>query len=169
MKLKPIPKGAIEVVLVKDFRADGAFPMDFSVLKDQNFPISAFEASKVCPHAVWPLPEQRFPVSLVQVNFIPGGMIIGWALLHMFGDSVTFGVWMDVWAEECRRAQGLEISDPVKLEDRMFTDRSQIMKPSGKNTGLPANHPEYLILPCEFSCIVLSVSYDLTGTLLLIC
>lgn len=104
MKFMSKPKGDIEAVVVKDIRADGAFPMTFSELKAQNFPTSAFEASQIFPHAVWPGPGERFPVSLVQVSFIPGGMIVAWALLHMFGDSLTFGLWAEVWEEECRRA-----------------------------------------------------------------
>lgn len=144
--------------------------MTFSELKAQNFPISAFSASELTAHSVWPSPGERFPVSLVKLNFIPGGLILSWSLLHMFGDSVTFGVWTEVWAEECRRAQGLEIPDPIQFDERMLTDRDYFMKPSGKNAGRPEDHPEYLIIPqeCESCLVDFAPQRFFTGTSLLI-
>lgn len=151
LKLQEIRDGEIEAVTTKDLRAKGAFPMNFSDLKSRGFPVACFEAAKICRRSVWPAPGERLPISLVQVNFIQGGMILAWNLLHMFGDSVTFFVWAQVWAEECRRAQGLEISDPVDFTNQMLSDRAQLMGPSGKNAGHHENHPEYLVLPC-MSC-----------------
>lgn len=149
LTLKEIPAGDIEQIVVKDLRAPGAFPMTFAELKSKSFPVSAFAAAKVCPRSVWPVPGDRLPVCLVQANFIQGGMILAWNIFHMFGDSVTFSVWSEVWAEECRRAQGEEISNPVDLPDRIITDREYLKKPSGRNAGRAEDHPEYLILPCR--------------------
>ncbi|KAF3764073.1 hypothetical protein M406DRAFT_62611 [Cryphonectria parasitica EP155] len=147
LKLQIIPEGDIEPITVKDLRAEGAFPLTFAELKAKRFPVSAFEASKICPRSVWPTSGDRLPISLVQLNFIQGGMIMGWNLFHQFGDSVTGYTWSQVWAEECRRAQGEEISSPLCLPDQSFAHRAQIKQPSGHNTGQVEKHPEYLVLP----------------------
>lgn len=59
--------------------------MAFAELKAKSFPVSAFPAATVCPRSVWPQPGERLPISLVQVNFIRGGMILSWNLFPMFG------------------------------------------------------------------------------------
>lgn len=57
LKLQEIPEGDMELITVKDLRADRAlFPMTFAELKSRNFPVSAFEAAKICPRSVWPMP-----------------------------------------------------------------------------------------------------------------
>lgn len=151
LKLQKIPEGDIEPITVKDLREDGAFPMTFAELKSKNFPVSAFEAAKICPRSVWPTAADRLPLSLVQLNFIQGGVIMAWNLFHQFGDSMTYYTWSQVWAEECRRAQGEEITDPVHLPDEIFAHRAQLKRPSGRNSGRVDDHPEYLVLPCRSS------------------
>jgi hypothetical protein len=87
------------------------------------------------------------PISLVQANFIRGGLILTWNIFHMIGDAVCFATWMKVWSEGCRRAQGLNIPDPIQLSSALWTDREQVKKPSGTNQGRMADHPEYTLLP----------------------
>ncbi|KLO88710.1 uncharacterized protein LW93_4521 [Fusarium fujikuroi] len=65
----------------------------------------------------------------------------------MVGDATTYLTWTKVWAEECRRIQGLEISTPVVINDAMVADRLRVTSPSGRNKGRPEDHPEYTILP----------------------
>lgn len=149
LKLQIIPEGDIEPITIKDLRADGAFPMTFTELKSKKFPVSAFEATKICPRSVWPAQGDRLPMSLVQLNFIKGGVIMAWNLFHQFGDSVTYYTWSKVWAEECRRVQGEEIPDPVHLPDEIFAHRAQLKKLSGRNAGRVEDHPEYLVLSCK--------------------
>ncbi|KAK7739764.1 hypothetical protein SLS53_005734 [Cytospora paraplurivora] len=146
-KLQKIPEGDVEQITVKDLRADQTFPLTFAELKAKNFPVSAFEAAKICPRSVWPGPGDRLVMSLVQLNFIKGGVIMGWNLFHQFGDSMTYYTWSQVWAEECRRAQGEEIENPIELPEKIFTDREQVKKASGRNAGRVEDHPEYLVLP----------------------
>ncbi|PSR82754.1 transferase family-domain-containing protein [Coniella lustricola] len=147
LKLQQIPEGDIEAITVNDLRAEGAFPMSFSELKSKRFPVSALEATKICPRSVWPVAGDRLPVSQVKLNFIQGGVIMGWNLFHQFGDSVTYYTWSQVWAEECRRAQGEHIDNPIHLPDEIFAHRAQLKKPSGLNAGRVEDHPEYLVLP----------------------
>jgi hypothetical protein len=62
LKLQEIPEGDMELITVKDLRADRAlFPMTFAELKSRNFP----------------MPGDRLPLSLVQLNFIQGGVTMG--------------------------------------------------------------------------------------------
>ncbi|KAK6209737.1 hypothetical protein QIS74_11321 [Colletotrichum tabaci] len=147
LKLQRLPLGEVEGIAVKDLRDPGAFPMTYSELKSKAFPVSAFDADTICRRSVWPSPGERLPVSLPQANFVQGGMILSWCIFHMFGDGQTFLTWTKVWAEECRRAQGLDITDPFKLDDVLLRDRQRLMKPTGKNPGRAQDHPEYTILP----------------------
>ncbi|GAD96243.1 hypothetical protein AN9265.2 [Paecilomyces variotii No. 5] len=145
LKLQKLKDGDIEGIVVKDLRAQGAFPQTYAELKSNNFPVSAFDADILCRRSVWALPGEKLPISLVQANFIEGGLILTWCILHMVGDGTSFYVWAKVWAEECRRAQGLGIIEPVELPDAIFSDRERIMRPSGRNKGLLEDHPEYTI------------------------
>ncbi|KAL1982376.1 hypothetical protein VTN96DRAFT_1407 [Rasamsonia emersonii] len=147
LKLQRLNDGEIEDIVVKDLRAHAAFPLTYAELKSKAFPVSAFDAETLCRRSVWPSPGERLPVSLVQANFIHGGLILTWCIFHMVGDGTTFYTWTKVWAEECRRAQGLEISEPVELAEAIFSDRERLMKPSGRNPGSLKDHPEYTLLP----------------------
>ncbi|KAK2041430.1 hypothetical protein LZ31DRAFT_625739 [Colletotrichum somersetense] len=147
VKLQKLRHGDVEGVSVKDLRAPGAFPMDYTELKARAFPVSAFDAGTICRRSVWAAPRERLPVSLPQANFIQGGMILSWCIFHMFGDGKTFLIWTKIWAEECRRAQGLDIVDPFKLDEALLRDLQRLMKPTGKNKGRAEDHTEYTILP----------------------
>ncbi|KAL1997859.1 hypothetical protein VTN02DRAFT_551 [Thermoascus thermophilus] len=139
--------GEIDDIVVQDLRAPGAFPLTYTELKAKRFPVSAFDAELLCRRSVWPSAGERLPVSQVQANFIPGGLILTWCIFHMVGDGASFYTWAQVWAEECRRAQGLEIAEPVRLPDAIFTDRERVMRPSGRSSGSLDDHPEYTLLP----------------------
>ncbi|KAJ9133262.1 Enoyl-hydratase isomerase family [Pleurostoma richardsiae] len=148
LKLQRLDDGdEIGDIVVKDLRDPDGFPMTYPELKARNFPLSAFDGETLLRRSVWPAPGERLPVSLVQANFIPGGLILTWCILHMFGDGNTFLTWTKIWAEECRRVQGLDITSPVKLDPAMFADRERVMRPSGRNKGQPEDHPEYTLLP----------------------
>ncbi|KAJ5840986.1 uncharacterized protein N7525_006174 [Penicillium rubens] len=119
----------------------------YAELKEKSFPVTSFDADTFCPRSVWPSAEERLPISVVQANFIHGGLILTWCILHMVGDGTTFYAWTNIWAEECRRAQGLEILDPIQLPQAIWQDRKQVTKPSGHNAGKLEDHPEYRLLP----------------------
>jgi hypothetical protein len=146
-KLQPIDDDEFEAITLRDLRAPGAFPLTFSELKAKSFPVSAFDTDTIMRRQVWPSPGERFRVSQIQANFIPGGLVLGWSILHMFGDATTFHVWTQVWAEECKRAQNLDILDPIQLPEAMFKDREMLMEPSGRNAGHLEDHKEYTLLP----------------------
>ncbi|PSS06902.1 hypothetical protein M430DRAFT_54198 [Amorphotheca resinae ATCC 22711] len=143
LRLQESEVGDIKVV---DMRAPEAFPMTYQQLREKRFPLEAFEADVFCRRPVWPSPGDRLPITAVQANFIQGGLILNWCIFHMIGDGKTFQKMLEIWAEECRRAQGLEITSPVHLPDELF-DRSRVMQGSGRNKGRIEDHPEYVLLP----------------------
>mgnify|MGYP002718826491 FL=1 len=134
-----------QIIVVKDLR-DSPGP-GYEELKSKFFPVASFNADTFCRRSVWPSAGDRLPISAVQANFICGGVILTWCILHMAGDGTSFYTWMEVWAEECRRAAGLNISDAVQLPEALWKDRESVMRPSGRNTGKLENHPEYTLLP----------------------
>lgn len=166
MKFKEIPHGEFEHITARDLRAEGDFPMTYAELKEKHFPVSAFEADQVCRRSVWPVPGERLPISLVQANFIQGGLILTWCIFHMAGDGTSFYTWSQIWAEECRRAQGLEITEPFHLTAEVFSDRERLKKPSGNATGSLEDHAEYMHLPCKTSIVFLLLVHQETLTIL---
>ncbi|KAL4811208.1 transferase family-domain-containing protein [Aspergillus unguis] len=132
-------------IVIKDLRTE--YPSSYADLKSKAFPVAAFDADTFCRRSVWPVAGERLPISLVQANFIQGGVVLTWCILHMSGDGKSFYTWTKIWAEECRRAQDLDIPEPLQLADAVWKDREQVMKPSGKNKGRVEDHPEYTLLP----------------------
>ncbi|CAG7915745.1 unnamed protein product [Penicillium olsonii] len=147
LKLQRLKSGEFESVEVRDLRHPGAFSSTYEDLKAKSFPVSAFDAEYLCRGHVWVKPGDRIPISLAQANFIRGGVILTWNILHMIGDGTSFCTWMKVWAEGCRRAQGLDICDPIQLPPAIWDDREQVMEPSGSNCGGLEDHPAYTLLP----------------------
>ncbi|KAK2803148.1 hypothetical protein FQN51_003892 [Onygenales sp. PD_10] len=102
----------------------------------------------LCRRSVWPAAaEEPLPISLVQANFIRGGLVLTWCILHMAGDGTSFCTWTRIWAEGCRRAQGLDIPDPIQLPEAIWEDPERVMGPSGRNAGRFEDHLEYTLLP----------------------
>ncbi|PLB40383.1 transferase family-domain-containing protein [Aspergillus candidus] len=145
VKLQRLTDPNVGGVAVKDLRE--TYPSSYADLKARGFPVAEFDGEELCRRSVWPSAGERLPTSLVQLNFIEGGLILTWCIMHLVGDGTSFYTWTKIWAEECRRAQGIPIHELADLPPAIWTDRELVMKPSGRNTGLPENHPEYTILP----------------------
>ncbi|CAG8121308.1 unnamed protein product [Penicillium salamii] len=144
-KFQRLKKGDFEPVVVKDLRESPDFPWSYKHLKEKSFPVSAFDANILCRQGVLPAPGSRLPTSLVQANFIRGGLVLNWCALHLAGDGASFHLWMKIWADGCRRAQN-EISQPLDLHPSIWNDRETLMNPSGRNKGRLEDHPEYTLL-----------------------
>lgn len=136
-----------ETITAKDLRAPGAFPHTYAELKAKHFPVEAFPGDLLCRRFTWFTPGERLPAADLQANFIPGGLILTGCFFHVFGDAKTYFNWLETWAEECRRVQGLETGPRKEIPDEWFTDREKHMKPSGRNPGRAEDHPEVLVLP----------------------
>ncbi|KAK6193460.1 DL-glycerol-3-phosphatase [Pestalotiopsis sp. IQ-011] len=118
---------AIEPIVVKDLPAPGAFAT-FAELKAKHFPVAALDEN---------------------LNFLQGGLIVNWNPYHAVGDGQTFFTWTEVWAEECRRAQGIPITKPAYTPDTILTDRKHVLHPQAPGPGRAGNledHPQYKIL-----------------------
>ncbi|KAF6808617.1 enoyl- hydratase isomerase family [Colletotrichum plurivorum] len=150
LKLQLITDTEIEPVTVNDLRHSATFTSSFADLKARHFPVSSFPAEVFTRCPIWPAPGQRVPITIVQANFIRGGLILNWNLFHLVGDGQAFYNWIRVWAEETRRAQGLEIPEPVRYGDRIYADRQVALAtpqvlPKGR-AGRLEDHPEYSII-----------------------
>ncbi|KAG5772033.1 hypothetical protein H9Q72_001646 [Fusarium xylarioides] len=126
LKLQKLPDDLIGNMAFKDLRDPEKYEWSYGELKTKHFPISAFDADLLMPGPLWPQPGKPVRISLVQANFIRGGVIIGWCVFHMVGDATTYLTWTKVWAEECRRIQGLKISSPVVIDNAMLADRAPL-------------------------------------------
>ncbi|KAK7756198.1 hypothetical protein SLS62_001791 [Diatrype stigma] len=136
-----------ETITAKDLRSPSDFPHTYASLKAQNFPVAAFPGDLLCRRFTWFTPGERLPAADLQANFIRGGLLLTGCFFHVFGDAKTYFTWLETWAEECRRVQGLETGPRKEIPDEWFTDREKHMKPSGRNPGRPEDHPEVLVLP----------------------
>lgn len=135
LKMQKLPEHKIGRATIKNLRTPYAFPFSYNELRERNFSLYCFDDAVLLDKTVWPSLEKGMPATSLQINFIRGGVILGWSVLHMIGDARTYFVWSKIFAEECRRIQGLEITDPFVLDEAMVTDRQRVMKSSGRNNG----------------------------------
>ncbi|KAL4913545.1 hypothetical protein BDW62DRAFT_214113 [Aspergillus aurantiobrunneus] len=139
-----IPDPGSACVVVKDLR--DSFASSYAELKSRAFLVASFDGDTLCRRSVWPSVGERLPISFVQANFIRGGLLLTWCILHMAGDGRSFYLWTKAWAEECRRAQGLDVAEPIQFPDAIWNDRQQVMRPLRDNAGKLEDHPEYTLL-----------------------
>ncbi|KAF5026997.1 hypothetical protein F66182_871 [Fusarium sp. NRRL 66182] len=147
LKLQRLPDDQVGSMSVQDLRGPEAYSWSYNDLKAKHFPVSALDVHLLLPGPILPEPGASVPISIVQANFIRGGVLIGWCVFHMVGDATTYLAWTKIWAEECRRSQGLQVPTRFVFDDAMIADRERVTKPSGCNRGRPEDHPEYTILP----------------------
>lgn len=136
----------IEDFLVKDFRSDLSFP-SFSELESRGFPSEALDPAAVCRRGLggeWPTAGDRLNVTMLQANFIRGGLLLNMLTLHAYADCTTAYKFTELLAEEVRRSQNIPIDAPA---DVPWEDRAKLLEPSGLNPGNPEDHPEYVELP----------------------
>ncbi|KAH7156587.1 transferase family-domain-containing protein [Dactylonectria macrodidyma] len=136
----------VEDFSTNDLRAEVAFP-SFGELKARGFPTSVLDPDLLTKRGLggeWPQPGDRLTVTSMQANFIRGGLLLSVAFLHAYADFTTSYKFMEIFAEDIRRAQSLLIKHPVEIPS---DDRVKLMKPSGSHVDLELGHPEYLELP----------------------
>ncbi|KAL4733788.1 hypothetical protein BDV11DRAFT_213425 [Aspergillus similis] len=113
-------------VLVKDLR--DSFPSSYAGLEAKSFPLAAFNAETLCRRSA---------------NFIRGRLLLAWCILYMAGDGKSFYLWTKVWAEECRRAQGPNIAEP--LEDHAEYTLLPFTPPGAPPKMMSQSHPGQVI------------------------
>lgn len=148
-KLERLAEEEIPQVVFKDLRAKEAFSFTYDELKANDFPPAAFDGELLSPMPPAPAPGQVVPVAALQINFIQGGMVLCLALHHVPGDARTFLEWTKMFAEECRRAQGIELPEDAGFDAAMLEDRERLRQrvSSDHGGGDLADHPEYMVLP----------------------
>ncbi|KAM0186798.1 hypothetical protein ACHAPI_011524 [Fusarium lateritium] len=131
--------------VAKDLR-DQDFP-SHAELKRRDFPASVLKPDLVCQRGQggeWPTPGQRLPNTMMQANFIKGGLILNIIFFHAYIDGTTIYKFTEIFSEEVRKAQGLAITNPVEIP---MEDRAKLLKATGGFSGAAEDHPEYLELP----------------------
>ncbi|KAG5743483.1 hypothetical protein H9Q70_013800 [Fusarium xylarioides] len=126
--------------LVKDF-LDDDFP-SFEELKRRGYPTSVLDPDVVCQRGLggeWPCAGDRLNTTMVQLNFIKGGLLLNVLFLHAYIDGTTAYKFTEIFAEEVRKAQGLPITNPAEIP---CDDRAKLMKPSDTIVGKPEDHPD---------------------------
>ncbi|KAM0330973.1 hypothetical protein ACHAQA_003930 [Verticillium albo-atrum] len=148
-KLEKLAEEEVPQIVFKDLRSTEVFNFTYSELKANNFPPVAFDAQLLSSVPPAPAPGAVAPVAALQINFIRGGMVVCLAFHHVPGDARTFFDWTKVFAEECRRAQGIELPGDNGFDARMLEDRERLRLrvSSDRSGGTIEDHPEYMILP----------------------
>ncbi|KZZ96248.1 Chloramphenicol acetyltransferase-like domain protein [Ascosphaera apis ARSEF 7405] len=140
-------EGDPEDLVINDLRSPGAFPMTFKELQERHFPIDTLDPEKLCKYNnIWFPPTERHPASFVQANLIQGGMLLLWKFNHIAMDGTSLAIWMQVFAEECRRVQGIPISEPIQLEE-MYGSRELVMKGSSEGSSHIEDSPSFQLWP----------------------
>lgn len=148
LQLRRYSDDEIDDFTVKDLREPGAFPYTFTELSARGFPASALKVDELCKRGLggeWPTrPGDRLNVTMVQANFIRGGLLLNMLFLHAYADCTSVYKFSEIFAEELRRAQGITITNPVEIP---VEDREKLLNRSGLAAWKPENHPEYIELP----------------------
>jgi hypothetical protein len=149
VKLQPYSEGDIVDFVVKDHRKNDALP-SFAQLKAQNFPTAAFDVDTFCYRGLggeWPnYAVDRVPTNMMQANLIKGGLLLNHLCFHGFADATTMWKLTELFAEDVRRAQGLDIEKPAIIH---MQDRAKLLESTGKHVSanFAENHKEFLHIP----------------------
>ncbi|KAF2094192.1 hypothetical protein NA57DRAFT_60826 [Rhizodiscina lignyota] len=159
-------KSSLRDFEVQDLSQPGQYHMSYDELKQRRFPCSAFDAKTFCIDNTWCPPGTSFPMVLARITFIPGGLIMSWSCQHIIGDASSWSKVLEIWAEECRKAQGLPTNNPAELPDTLFEGRERFMaphNPDGLLKGKIEDHPEWTLFdftPTELPPAVLDPNHS---------
>lgn len=123
---------AEDAFMVKDLRKTD-YP-SYETLRSKNFPMIDINYSILMPtrrsmHMRSPETDER-PVLLAQINFINGGIILGFIIDHAFTDGAGTFTVARVWAAYCRGEDGSQLVSPD------FIDRTPLMEGSDESARL---------------------------------
>ena len=99
--IKPLER--IPRLSVKDLRQDPLMPT-MDAFRQANFPMSMLDEDVICPCKTLPRPgsSDEFPVFLVQVNFIAGGLLLSLVGEHAAMDMTGQGQIIHLLSKACR-------------------------------------------------------------------
>lgn len=78
------------------------FPWTYKQLAEAGMPPSAFDMSKLSTVPEWPSSYETYPALSVQANFIPGGLLLCFALHHAVADGGSFTTFIKEMAAATR-------------------------------------------------------------------
>ncbi|KAL9563846.1 hypothetical protein ACKAV7_012018 [Fusarium commune] len=127
---------------IKDLRAEVSLP-SFDEIKAQGYPSSMLDPEVFCTRGLggeWPQPEDHMTTTLMQANFVRGGLLLNISFLHVCFDQTTVFQFLEVLSEEVRLSQGVSVTKRTEVQ---FQDRQKFMRASRTKKELDSDHPEY--------------------------
>lgn len=117
-------------VHINDLRHTSDFPT-YAALAAAHFPVSALEDPRLLPPTFTPFPTapkdgSGIPVTLVQLNVIRGGLIIGLAINHRVVDARGLDAIVARWAAHTRALFAPSVHAPPPPFDRAALDREPL-------------------------------------------
>lgn len=116
-----------DAIIVKDLRNTG-YP-SYEALRMKHFPMVDIDYNILTPIRISMFTSKvrsaeidERPVLLAQINFIEGGMILGFVLHHSFTDGAGSVNVARLWAAYCRGEDGSQLVSPDSV------DRTQLME-----------------------------------------
>ncbi|KAM0810260.1 hypothetical protein AB5N19_10608 [Seiridium cardinale] len=140
------PKGSVQLTTpyqaVEDLFSwqDLSGTLDYSTLKENHFPPSAFTAPSIrSPETTPPYPTPE-PVFRARLSLVKGGVLLCVAVHHCTTDVTGFGALLKIWAAHCRSRSSAEVGF-----DPSWYDRSLLRGPSLETTvKLPDTVPDLI-------------------------
>ncbi|KAH9907530.1 transferase family-domain-containing protein [Xylariomycetidae sp. FL2044] len=116
--------------------------IDYGLLKNENFPPSAFNFPEIRPPVTVPPFPDPAPVFRARISLVKGGCIVLVAVHHRVTDITGLGAILKVWASCCRTGTSAAVGF-----DSAWLDRKGLVGPLEKNTAAPASTPNLIGLP----------------------
>ena len=141
--------GGFGSLIVNDLRGNH---LSYEELRKQKFPQSRLESGVLCARGVFPMPGERQPTFIPQLNIINGGFILAFCTHHTTYDAQAINEILRVWAQNCRHIQDTAVTRCSSLPAEQFERSAHIN--SGEPTaamGRPEHHPEFIVAPFQLS------------------
>ncbi|KAK6082528.1 stip1 likey and u-box containing protein 1 [Seiridium cupressi] len=139
------PKGSVQLTTpyqaVEDLFSwqDLSGALDYSTLKENHFPPSAFTAPSIrSPETAPPYPTPE-PVFRARLSLVKGGVLLCVAVHHSTTDVTGFGALLKIWAAHCRSRSSAEVDF-----DPSWCDRSLLRGPALETVKLSDTVPDLI-------------------------
>lgn len=114
--------------------------LDYAVMREQNFPPSAFIAPGIIPPDTQPQFPSPAPVFRARLSLVKGGFILCVAVHHCTADITGFGTLLKIWASHCR----VGASAATGFNSNWLDRKVLLERPSINNKTAPTSIPELL-------------------------
>ncbi|OTA77724.1 hypothetical protein M434DRAFT_251349 [Hypoxylon sp. CO27-5] len=114
--------------------------LDYTIMKEQHFPPSAFSVPSIIPPATTPPLSNPAPVFRARLTLIKGGFILCVAIHHSTTDITGFGALLKIWASHCRTRS----STAVGFDKSWLERKALVERPDATSGTAPTSVPELL-------------------------